>query len=698
MSAQRVGDHEGEEAPKRIFVNCENTFGEFYFPRVNDALITEKFRAVVSPLALYRSNLSLTTDCPSKEEFFMRLDFRSCLDGNMLPTSRPPIDVEFVLDISGSMSGPFPNDTDSRNKLQIAKDCLQKIVEQLLPTDRCGVSTFNDKAQTIVPLAYATPGTVSQMKTALASVFTDGGTNLSRGLEHGYNNLQALSTNGSEPPALLSFLLPNKKIRDESIRLRRVFFLTDMESDPEDERKVIALAEEKAQQSSTALPSHLTIVGIGVDLSVSTVEKLSAIPGAKYISVINADEFHASVTQDFNYDITPLAFNIEVSLPVGMTFNKIFGSAELNRLASGSTTATISSEFPVPLDASGSQKGGIYLCKLNCTDPAIMTTGAVMEVTWTDLSGSRQCQQVPLVFPPPLDHASGQYLSADCDVGLRKAIMLHEYVQCLTDYIFADKSDLGTAGGSSATSSAYSVFFNTSSRLGPPRSKRIRSRHTPHPPPPQQFMQVPASQPFGRITPPSDVFADMNEEDAADILRFGIDGIVSAPTEAYLPPSMPKVIVSHYRYISHFKKLRDKLISELIACGDMSLRYDNKNILETVEQVIDLETKEIKNLFSSLQQLKTNKAMDAVAQGGGIPRGLLCPITLTIMRDPVIAADGHSYERDAITRWLAGSDLSPSTSMPLPHKNLVPNHSLKMVCQDFLDKHPDLSSVPPPPR
>merc|ERR1711964_274552 len=38
---------------------------------------------------------------------------------------------------------------------------------------------------------------------------------------------------------------------------------------------------------------------------------------------------------------------------------------------------------------------------------------------------------------------------------------------------------------------------------------------------------------------------------------------------------------------------------------------------------------------------------------------LLCPITMMLMTDPVIAADGHSYERTAIEKWLKDNDTSP---------------------------------------
>lgn len=55
----------------------------------------------------------------------------------------------------------------------------------------------------------------------------------------------------------------------------------------------------------------------------------------------------------------------------------------------------------------------------------------------------------------------------------------------------------------------------------------------------------------------------------------------------------------------------------------------------------------------------------------------ICPITQDVMEDPVVCADGHSYERAAITHWLLARDTSPSTNAPLPHKNVVPNHALR---------------------
>jgi hypothetical protein len=54
----------------------------------------------------------------------------------------------------------------------------------------------------------------------------------------------------------------------------------------------------------------------------------------------------------------------------------------------------------------------------------------------------------------------------------------------------------------------------------------------------------------------------------------------------------------------------------------------------------------------------------------------VCPISGQKMRDPVVAADGHTYDRSSISRWLKTSDISPLTGTVMAHKTLVPNYLL----------------------
>ena len=54
-----------------------------------------------------------------------------------------------------------------------------------------------------------------------------------------------------------------------------------------------------------------------------------------------------------------------------------------------------------------------------------------------------------------------------------------------------------------------------------------------------------------------------------------------------------------------------------------------------------------------------------------IPSYFFCPLTETIMRDPVITPDGTTFERRAILRWLILRPYNPVTEMPLSHTDLV---------------------------
>jgi hypothetical protein len=55
------------------------------------------------------------------------------------------------------------------------------------------------------------------------------------------------------------------------------------------------------------------------------------------------------------------------------------------------------------------------------------------------------------------------------------------------------------------------------------------------------------------------------------------------------------------------------------------------------------------------------------------------------MLDPVICADGQSYERDNIIAWLDESNTSPVTGLPFPSRALIPNYALRDAIDDWDD-------------
>ncbi|KVH91123.1 Protein kinase, ATP binding site-containing protein [Cynara cardunculus var. scolymus] len=70
-----------------------------------------------------------------------------------------------------------------------------------------------------------------------------------------------------------------------------------------------------------------------------------------------------------------------------------------------------------------------------------------------------------------------------------------------------------------------------------------------------------------------------------------------------------------------------------------------------------------------------------------IPHYFNCPIFQEMMQDPVVAADGYTYEAEALRGWLdSGHNTSPMTNLELANSNLVPNRALKSAIQEWLQQ------------
>ncbi|CAN6216494.1 unnamed protein product [Urochloa humidicola] len=65
------------------------------------------------------------------------------------------------------------------------------------------------------------------------------------------------------------------------------------------------------------------------------------------------------------------------------------------------------------------------------------------------------------------------------------------------------------------------------------------------------------------------------------------------------------------------------------------------------------------------------------------PSHFICPILQEVMENPYVAADGHTYEHRAIKAWLKKHEVSPVTNQMLPHRSIIPNHSLHAAIQQW---------------
>lgn len=92
------------------------------------------------------------------------------------------------------------------------------------------------------------------------------------------------------------------------------------------------------------------------------------------------------------------------------------------------------------------------------------------------------------------------------------------------------------------------------------------------------------------------------------------------------------------------------------------------------------------DLQAALQRIETQQHYNEKSKEVGMMfKGFVCPISGKLMKDPVIAADGHSYEKECIEIFLKNGLVSPKTMSPFAHTHLTPNHALKISIGEALE-------------
>lgn len=123
--------------------------------------------------------------------------------------------------------------------------------------------------------------------------------------------------------------------------------------------------------------------------------------------------------------------------------------------------------------------------------------------------------------------------------------------------------------------------------------------------------------------------------------------------------------------------------------------------VDTGETIHEFEMRELPNTYtnyavralvtsapagasSDLAQLRTNVTPFAELDNE-VLNLLRCPITMTLFENPVVASDGHTYERTAIEEWIrtAPRRISPLTREPISDV-LVENHLMRQLVEEVI--------------
>ena len=124
-------------------------------------------------------------------------------------------------------------------------------------------------------------------------------------------------------------------------------------------------------------------------------------------------------------------------------------------------------------------------------------------------------------------------------------------------------------------------------------------------------------------------------------------------------------------------------------------RNNFKNIIRGIVKINELINKqdniynliilEIDKLKEEKEQLKEENEQleNKILNKKNIDNNFICPITLEVMKDPVICSDAHTYERSAIEKWLSTENHSPMTRQIITNNSLIPNIALRNIIKDY---------------
>jgi len=70
---------------------------------------------------------------------------------------------------------------------------------------------------------------------------------------------------------------------------------------------------------------------------------------------------------------------------------------------------------------------------------------------------------------------------------------------------------------------------------------------------------------------------------------------------------------------------------------------------------------------------------------GEVPDEFKCPISLSVMRDPVLCSDGFYYDRECIEDWLASHSRSPMTNLQMDDKRTHRDEVLALKITQWKD-------------
>lgn len=395
--------------PMPTDVTYEGLYYDYYF----DTGQAEECKKLFCPSYSY----AVSRDPISREpQYYLSVG----LNSGVQDFRRKKLNLVVVLDFSGSMGSPFDRyyydrfgnrmelreDESGKTKMQIADESVVALLDHLKDDDSFGLVVFSDDAFLLDPLTPMSEKNREMLKERILMIRETRGTNMEAGMQKG--------------TALLDQFLQADKSEYEN----RIIFLTDAMPNLGEtgDLGLFRTLEDNADHGI-----YTTFIGMGVDFNTELIEAITKIRGANYYSVHSADEFQERMDDEFDFMVTPLVFDLRLTLDSpGYRIEKVYGSPEADE-ATGELMK-VNTLFPSKAEE-GQVKGGVILVKLQKLSPE---GRLLLKVSYQDRDGVTDGDEAEVAIPA----TEPDFYQNN---GIRKAVLLSRYADLLKDWMIDER-------------------------------------------------------------------------------------------------------------------------------------------------------------------------------------------------------------------------------------------------------------------
>lgn len=146
-------------------------------------------------------------------------------------------------------------------------------------------------------------------------------------------------------------------------------------------------------------------------------------------------------------------------------------------------------------------------------------------------------------------------------------------------------------------------------------------------------------------------------------------------------------IDSHLRQKHNHKKRKSSINFTFLSLGPLpeKVPIDVVSINNNLDQPLDQPSTQpnaLGPLDGRVARSQTSTNFDVE-----VPFEFICPISNNIMKHPVSASDGYTYERRAIKSWFRRNQMSPMTNEKMTDLTVRPNEHLEARIKEFIQAH-----------